>query len=106
MYRLGDDMVVRLPRIPRAADQVDREQRWLPHLAPHLPLQVPVPLGRGAPGQGFSMPWSVYAWLDGENAFDRPLIDLRDTAIALAASLLPCGGSMPPGDRRRIVAGR
>jgi len=51
-------MVVRLPRIPRAADQVDKEQRWLPHLAPHLPLQVPVPLGRGTPGQGFPMPWS------------------------------------------------
>jgi aminoglycoside phosphotransferase (APT) family kinase protein len=83
LYRLSDDMVVRLPRIPRAADQVDREQRWLPHLAPHLPLQVPVPLGRGTPGQGFPMPWSVYAWLDGENAFDRPIIDLHDAAIEL-----------------------
>jgi aminoglycoside phosphotransferase (APT) family kinase protein len=37
MYRLGDDMVVRLPRLPRAARQVDKEQRWLPHLAPHPP---------------------------------------------------------------------
>jgi len=83
MYRLADDMVVRLPRIPRAADQVDREQRWLPHLAPHLPLQVPVPLARGAPGQVFPMPWSVYAWLDGENAFDRPIVDLRDAAVEL-----------------------
>jgi aminoglycoside phosphotransferase (APT) family kinase protein len=83
MYRLADDMVVRLPRIQRAADQVDREQRWLPHLAPHLPLHVPAPLGRGAPGQGFPMPWSVYAWLDGENAFDRPIIELRDAAIEL-----------------------
>ena len=83
MYRLADDMVVRLPRIPGAARQVDKEQRWLPHLAPQLPLQVPVPLGRGVPGQGFPMPWSVYAWLDGENAFDRPIIDLRDAAIEL-----------------------
>jgi len=48
IYRLADDMVVRLPRIPGAARQVDKEQRWLPHLAPQLPLQVPVPLGRGA----------------------------------------------------------
>lgn len=70
-------------RIPGAADQVDTEKRWLPHLAPHLPLQVPVPLGRGVPGQGFPMPWSVYAWLDGENAFDRPIVDLRDAAIEL-----------------------
>ena len=96
-------MVVRLPRIPGAADQVDREQRWLPRLAPHLPLQVPVPLGRGAPGQGFPMPWSVYAWLDGENAFDRPIVDLRDAAIALGGfvaalrSVDPTGG--PPSYR-------
>ena len=83
IYRLADDLVVRLPRIPGAADQVETEQRWLPHLAPHLPLQVPVPLGRGVPGQGFPMPWSVYAWLDGENAFDRPIIDLREAAIEL-----------------------
>jgi aminoglycoside phosphotransferase (APT) family kinase protein len=83
MYRLADDMVVRLPRVPRAADQVDTEQRWLPHLAPQLPLQVPVPLGHGVPGQGFPMPWSVYAWLDGENAIDRPIIDLRDAALEL-----------------------
>ena len=83
MYRLADDMVVRLPRIPGAADQVDREQRWLPQFAPHLPLQVPAPLGRGVPGQGFPMPWSVYAWLEGENAFDRPIVDLRDAAIEL-----------------------
>ncbi len=60
-YRLAENMVVRLPRITRAADQVDTEQRWLPRLAPHLPLQVPVPLGLGAPGEGFPMPWSVYA---------------------------------------------
>lgn len=83
MYRLADDMVVRLPRTPGVARQVDTEQRWLPRLAPQLPLQVPVPLGSGVPGQGFPMPWSVYAWLDGENAFDRPIIDLRDAAIEL-----------------------
>jgi aminoglycoside phosphotransferase (APT) family kinase protein len=83
MYRLADDMVVRLPRMSAVARQVETEQRWLPHLAPHLPLQVPEPLGRGVPGQGFPMPWSVYAWLDGENAFDRPIIDLRDAAIEL-----------------------
>jgi aminoglycoside phosphotransferase (APT) family kinase protein len=83
MFRLADDMVVRLPRVPWAVDQVDREQRWLPHLAPHLPLRIPEPLGRGAPGPGFPMPWSVYAWLDGENAVDRPIVNLHDAAIKL-----------------------
>lgn len=83
MYRLGDDMAVRLPRIPSAAKQVDKEQRWLPHLAPHLPLAVPVPLGRGVPGEGYGLPWSVYRWLDGENLFDEPIADLRDAAAQL-----------------------
>jgi aminoglycoside phosphotransferase (APT) family kinase protein len=85
MYRLGDGMVVRLPRIPRVADQVDTERRWLPRLAHHLPLHVPVPLGLGVPGPDFPMPWSVYAWLDGENAFDRPIVDLHAAAIELGA---------------------
>jgi aminoglycoside phosphotransferase (APT) family kinase protein len=83
MYRLADDMVVRLPRTPAVARQVYTEQRWLPHLAPHLPLEVPGVLGCGVPGQGFPMPWSVYAWLHGENAFDRPIIDLRHAATEL-----------------------
>lgn len=85
MYRLGDDLVVRLPRVPDAARQVDTEQRWLPRLAPHLPLPVPAPLGRGVPDLGFPMPWSVLAWLDGENAFDGPIVDLRDAAVALGS---------------------
>ncbi|HEU4428483.1 MAG TPA: aminoglycoside phosphotransferase family protein [Myxococcota bacterium] len=67
LYRLGDDKVVRLPRIDWAVDAVDREQRWLPKLAPLLPVKIPAPLGRGAPGGGFPWPWSIYGWLEGEN---------------------------------------
>ena len=65
----------------------------------------PGALGLGAPGQGFPMPWSVSAWLDGENVFDRPIVDLHDAAIELGASSLPCRASVPPAARRRIVAG-
>ena len=83
MYRLGDDMAVRLPRIPGAARDVEKEQRWLPYLAPHLPLAVPEPLGRGVPAEGYELPWSVYRWLDGENLFDEPVAELRDTAVEL-----------------------
>ncbi|MFI2370812.1 aminoglycoside phosphotransferase family protein [Streptomyces sp. NPDC018833] len=83
MYRLGSDLVVRLPRIPDAARQVDKEQRWLPFLAPHLPLAVPVPLGKGVPGEGYELPWSVYRWLDGANAFDEPVADVAETAMEL-----------------------
>jgi aminoglycoside phosphotransferase (APT) family kinase protein len=86
-YRLGETMSVRLPRFPRWEGQVEREQRWLPMLAPHLPLAVPVPLARGKPAEGYPFPWSVYRWLDGENATPENLPDQRQTALDLAAFL-------------------
>lgn len=68
MYRLGEDMVVRLPRTAGAAGDVEKEHTWLPRLAaPPLPAAIPVPLGKGEPGEGYPWPWSVYRWLDGEN---------------------------------------
>jgi aminoglycoside phosphotransferase (APT) family kinase protein len=50
MYRLGDDLAVRLPRIDKVVESVAKEQRWLPALAPHLPLAVPLPVAIGKPG--------------------------------------------------------
>jgi aminoglycoside phosphotransferase (APT) family kinase protein len=86
-YRLGGDMSVRLPRLARWVGQVDREQRWLPRLAPHLPLAVPVPLAKGAPGEDYPFPWSVYRWLEGESATAERLTDLRAAATDLAGFL-------------------
>ncbi|MER5310273.1 aminoglycoside phosphotransferase family protein [Streptomyces sp. NPDC002773] len=83
MFRLGDDLVVRLPRAPHAVGQVEKEQRWLPLLAPHLPLDVPVPVGRAGAGPDFPMPWSVYRWLDGDDTYDVPLTDLAHAAVEL-----------------------
>lgn len=83
MYRLGDDLVVRLPRLPGGADQIEKEQRWLPHLAPHLPLAVPAPLAQGEPGAGYELPWGVYTWLDGDNAYDVPLAEPASAAEQL-----------------------
>jgi aminoglycoside phosphotransferase (APT) family kinase protein len=65
MLRLGDGLVVRLPRTPSAAAAVAKEHRWLPRLAPQLPLRVPVPCALGRPGDGYPFPWSVYQWIDG-----------------------------------------
>jgi aminoglycoside phosphotransferase (APT) family kinase protein len=67
--------------------QVAREQRWLPLLAPHLPLPVPTPLAQGRPGPGYPFPWSVYAWLDGANASRRALADQDRAARDLAGFL-------------------
>lgn len=106
MYRLGDDMVVRLPRIPGAARQVDKEQRWLPHLAPHLPLDLPVPLGKGVPGEGYGLPWSVYRWLDGDNAYDEPIVDLGHAAVELGRFVAALRQVDATGGRRPFAAGR
>ena len=84
IYRLGDELSVRLPRIHWATEQVDKEQRWLPVLAPQLPLAIPLPLAVGEPGEGYPWRWSVYPWLPGENATLERLADPRQAALALA----------------------
>ena len=67
LYRLGDDMVVRLPRIHWAVAGLERELEWLPQLAPHLPVEIPTPLATGSPDDEYPWPWAVYRWLAGEN---------------------------------------
>ena len=84
IYRLGDDMAVRLPRIERASEQIDKEHQWVPTLAPHLPLAVPVPLAKGMPGEGYPWHWCVCRWLAGENATVERIRNLRQAAIDLA----------------------
>jgi aminoglycoside phosphotransferase (APT) family kinase protein len=73
MFRLGEMMSVRLPRRAIAAALLENEQRWLPTLAPRLPLPVPAPLRLGAPGCGYPWRWSVLPWLEGEPADLAPL---------------------------------
>jgi aminoglycoside phosphotransferase (APT) family kinase protein len=84
IYRLGEDMAVRLPRIHWATGQVEKEQRWLPKLAPLLPLAIPVPLAKGVPAQGYPWEWSVYRWLEGETATIERITDLGQAATDLA----------------------
>ncbi len=67
LYRLGNEMVVRLPRIGWAVDAIEKECEWLPKLAPFLPVSIPAPLGKGVPSEDYPYPWSVYKWLEGSN---------------------------------------
>ena len=87
VLRLGDDLVVRLPRRQMAAALVEHEQRWLPQLADRLPLPVPVPLRSGRPSAavGYPWPWSVCPWLPGSVAAERPPHDLADAARSLGS---------------------
>lgn len=67
LYRLGNDMLIRLPRIDWAVENVDKEFEWLPKIAPFLPVPIPLPLQKGRPTKEYPWPWSVYNWLEGSN---------------------------------------
>ena len=108
-FHLGEHMTVRLPSAARYALQVEKEQRWLPKLAPLLPLPIPVSLAKGAPAEGYPWQWSVYRWLEGETATVGRIADLRRFATALAEFLNalrridPAGG--PPPGRHNFFRG-
>jgi aminoglycoside phosphotransferase (APT) family kinase protein len=80
---------------------VEKEQLWLPRLAPLLPLAIPVPLALGTPGEGYPWHWSVYRWLEGQNADIEPIADPRQAATELARFITalqridPAGGPSP-----------
>jgi len=84
IYRLGTEMVVRLPLIHWAVGQVEKEHTWLPKLAPLLPLELPEPLEMGEPAEGYPWHWSVYRWIDGETALPARIADPVQTALDLA----------------------
>lgn len=86
-FHLGDRMSVRLPTAREYSLAVDKEHRWLPILAPRVPLPIPVPLARGMPDDGFAFPWSVYEWIDGEPAGIGTIDNLSEFADSLAAFL-------------------
>jgi aminoglycoside phosphotransferase (APT) family kinase protein len=94
--RLGEDLAVRLPRRAASASLIEHEQRWLPMLAPHLPLPVPIPIRVGWPGCGFPWPWSVTRWLPGETAIVAPPLDECEAANDLARFLRALHRPAPP----------
>ncbi|WP_410632616.1 aminoglycoside phosphotransferase family protein [Amycolatopsis sp. cmx-4-83] len=96
-FHLGDAMSVRLPTAAEYALAVGKEQRWLPVLAPRLPLPVPVPLAEGRPGADFPFPWSVYPWLDGEPATAERIADPVAFAAGLAGFLAALQDVDPAG---------
>ncbi|MFE7189318.1 aminoglycoside phosphotransferase family protein [Kitasatospora sp. NPDC057541] len=88
IHRLGEELSVRLPRHSGAVGQAEKESEWLPRLAPHLPLAVPVPVGVGKPDFGYPWPWAVSRWLDGEVATVEALAHSSEAAVELAGFLI------------------
>ena len=83
LYRLGPDLMVRLPRIADFGGGPGHEAKWLPFLAPHLPLVIPAHVALGSPIEEYPVPWSIVGWIEGENATGETLDNLSDAAEAL-----------------------
>ena len=84
LYRVGEELLARLPRIDWAIEQADKERYWLPKLAPHLPLLLPEQLAMGEPGAGYPWSWAIYRWLPGQSARLDILADPKQAAMELA----------------------
>ncbi|AWW38884.1 aminoglycoside phosphotransferase family protein [Streptomyces cadmiisoli] len=85
MYRLGDDLLVRLPRTADTGRAVRKEQEWLPRLAPRLTCRVPEPVHAGTPTAAFPHAWSVHRWIDGAEAGPDTVRDWAAFGTDLAA---------------------
>lgn len=108
VYRLGDQLYARLPRLPRYVRDLEREWQWLPKLAPGLTLQVPEPIALGQPTNEYPLTWAVYRWIDGLPYADELIDDERQAALDLARFVTelrratPVPG-VPPAGRKPLA---
>jgi aminoglycoside phosphotransferase (APT) family kinase protein len=86
-WRLGDELAVRMPRTPRAPDLLRIEQRWLPELAPRLPLPIPTPVRIGEPSELFPRTWTIATWVPGEPADRAPISEYDDSLAGFLTAL-------------------
>lgn len=84
LFRLGDTMLVRLPRREAAAQLMEHELRWVPVVGQDLPVETPMPIMAGRPGQGFEWPWSIVPWVEGVRVTDLPPSERVGLAETLA----------------------
>lgn len=91
VFRVGDELTARLPLTSDGVEDLEREARWLPVLAPHLPVPIPAVVARGEPGEGYPWPWSVHRWIEGDTAVEgSPVHDIAKFVTAMRA--IPADG--------------
>lgn len=104
LFRLGDELLVRLPRRAIAAEMSAHERHWLAELAHRLPIAVPAPVHVGRPQERYPWPWSIVPWLPGRSADqDAPLpTEALRLAEFLAALHLPAPADAPANPVRGV----
>jgi aminoglycoside phosphotransferase (APT) family kinase protein len=100
IFRLGDQLAVRLARRAGPTEEADKEHDWLPLLAPKLPVELPVPVARGRPSDVYPWYWSVAGWLDGETPLLSTVPAEQLAAFVLALQGIDATSAPPPGARR------
>lgn len=105
IYRLGSRHVVRLPRREAAVALLLAEQRWLPELAPALPVAIPAPIAIGVPTALFPWPWSIGPWIEGLGLDEVLPAEADLTAGAMADTLLALHRPAPDDAPRNEVRG-
>ena len=101
IYRLGDDLAVRLPRMAQWAADLDREWEWLPRLAPQLSVPIPEPVFRGRATDAYPFGWAIYRWIEGEPYADALVEDEGEAAETLARLVTDLRRVEPAADAPR-----
>ena len=107
LFRLGDELLARFPKIHWASDQAASDDTWLRRLAPHLPLEVPVPVALGEPAGDYPYAWSIVRWIEGENPTEHntDLVACARELGEFARTLHgtdPMGGPLKVGTQRGV----
>jgi aminoglycoside phosphotransferase (APT) family kinase protein len=86
MFRLGDDLAVRLPRREIGALVARTEWDWLRRVGARWTFKAPLPVAVGEPGDGYPWRWSIVPWIEGTPVLDSPLslAGAADLGAALA----------------------
>jgi aminoglycoside phosphotransferase (APT) family kinase protein len=100
IYRIGDQLYARLPRVAHWVADLDREWLWLPKLAPRLSLRVPEPVAQARPAGPYPFPWAIYRWLEGDPYADGLVDDEIRAAEDLAGFVVELRGIDPVGAPR------
>lgn len=97
IYRIGDALYARLPRLAAWASSLRHEGRWLSWLAERLSIAIPEPVSHGAPSREYPLPWAIYRWIEGDPFSDDNIDDEAQAARDLAQFVLELRRLDPSG---------